>query len=64
MMIGFTCPNCGADLSQDPLPIELSGWDDDLFCGLLYIDVTCRECKAEFTNVYKFASQEITYNGD
>lgn len=59
---GFTCPKCGADLSADPLPITLNGWDDDLFSGTLFIDVTCRSCGCEYTNIYQLTCTEITYD--
>lgn len=60
-MNGFTCPNCGADLSQDPIPISLDGWDDDLLNGFVFVDLTCSTCKTEYTNVYKFDHSEVTY---
>ena len=59
---GFTCPMCGADLSTDPLPIMLDGWDDELLCGRLFIDVTCRYCGCEYTNVYQLECMEITFD--
>ena len=64
MSNGFTCPKCGADLSQDPIPIILDGWDDELLNGVVYIDLVCSECKSEFTNVYELKRQEVTFDGD
>lgn len=58
-MIGFKCPNCGADTNVGVT--SLDGWDDDLANGYVFVDMTCSACKTEFTNVYTFDHQETTY---
>ena len=58
-MIGFTCPNCGADTGLGVT--SLDGWDDDLANGYVFVDVTCPTCQTEYTNVYRFVRSETTY---
>lgn len=52
------CPECGAEC--EPSSTSLDGRDDDLAHGLVLVDFTCPECKAEFTDVFRLESQETT----
>lgn len=56
---GLTCPKCGTDCLA--AHTALDGWDDCLGFGNVFVDFTCPNCKTEFTNVYTFNGQEITY---
>ena len=57
---GFTCPKCGSDCK--PGLTSLDGWDDDLYNGYVFVDVTCPVCKTEYTNTYSLESSVITYS--
>ena len=59
MSNGFTCPKCGHETRAGYT--SLDGWDDELLNGYVFVDVTCSNCKTEYTNVYRFDHSEVTY---
>lgn len=56
---GFVCPKCGNGTEIGTT--SLDGWNDELLNGFVFVDITCPNCKAEYTNVYRFDHSEVTY---